>query len=190
MIGWPPNRTKPRIAAITTASRRSTNHSPARRGRSARSMNSIVRVVDSRPDITLSPMVTSWAERAVGVALASRSRRLAKAVGLDRADASFLSDRKKYHERGHEEERARVGTSDRGVTTIGDSAVSQAVAGLTIGSDGAYTLDATNAAYQSLDTGESAIVTATYTVTDGDATDSATLTLTVTVNEFRRVGRG
>ena len=69
MIWCEPNRTKPPIAAMTTARMRSTNHSPARHGRSARSISSIVRVVDSRPDITLSPMLTSCAEMAVGVAL-------------------------------------------------------------------------------------------------------------------------
>jgi VCBS repeat-containing protein len=55
------------------------------------------------------------------------------------------------------------------------------VAGLTINKDGSYTLDASNAAYQSLAAGATKVVVASYTVTDDKgAKDTDTLTITVT----------
>ena len=48
----------------TTVTTRRTHHSPARSGRSARSMSAIVLVVDSRPSMTLSPRLIRPAEMA------------------------------------------------------------------------------------------------------------------------------
>ncbi len=56
-----------------------------------------------------------------------------------------------------------------------------AVAGLTLNTDGSYSLDAGNAAYQSLAAGATLDVVANYTVTDEHgASDSSTLTVTLT----------
>ena len=56
-----------------------------------------------------------------------------------------------------------------------------AVAGLTLNADGSYSLDAGNAAYQSLAAGATLEVVANYTVTDEHgASDSSTLTVTLT----------
>src|SRR5204863_486785 len=55
------------------------------------------------------------------------------------------------------------------------------VAGLTLNTDGSYTLDATNVAYQHLAQGATTDVVANYTVTDDHgATATSTLTITVT----------
>ncbi|RYD68314.1 MAG: tandem-95 repeat protein, partial [Sphingomonadales bacterium] len=55
------------------------------------------------------------------------------------------------------------------------------VAGLTINSNGTYSFDAANAAYQSLSQGQTQSVVANYTVIDGSGlTATATLTITVT----------
>ena len=55
------------------------------------------------------------------------------------------------------------------------------VAGLTLNADGGYSFDAANAAYQHLAEGATTDVVASYTVTDDHgATDTATLTITVT----------
>ena len=55
------------------------------------------------------------------------------------------------------------------------------VAGLTLNTDGSYSFDAANAAYQHLAEGATTDVVANYTVTDEHgATDTATLTITLT----------
>src|SRR5205085_6622295 len=55
------------------------------------------------------------------------------------------------------------------------------VAGLTLSSNGSYSFDPANAAYQSLAAGATQNVIASYTVTDDHgATGTATLTITVT----------
>ena len=61
------------------------------------------------------------------------------------------------------------------------------VAGLTLLGDGSYSFDPSVAAYQSLAAGATQIVVATYTLTDDQgATDTATLTITVTgINDAR-----
>ncbi|WP_242098672.1 VCBS domain-containing protein [Sphingomonas sp. CROZ-RG-20F-R02-07] len=60
-------------------------------------------------------------------------------------------------------------------------ALNAPVAGLTLNTDGSYSFDASNAAYQALAQGETQIVTANYTVTDDHgATAVSTLTVTVT----------
>ena len=54
-------------------------------------------------------------------------------------------------------------------------------AGLTFNTDGSYSFDAANAAYQHLAAGATTDVVANYTVTDEHgATDTATLTITLT----------
>ena len=58
---------------------------------------------------------------------------------------------------------------------------SAAPAGLTFNSNGTYTFDASNAAYQSLGVGQSKVLTVPYTVTDDQgATSTANLVITVT----------
>src|SRR6185436_2341669 len=56
-----------------------------------------------------------------------------------------------------------------------------APAGLTFNADGSYSFDASNAAYQTLGVGQSAVVTVPYTVTDDQgASSTANLVITVT----------
>jgi VCBS repeat-containing protein len=60
-------------------------------------------------------------------------------------------------------------------------ALNAPVAGLTLVSNGIYSFDTSNAAYQHLAAGATQVVTATYTATDDHgATDTATLTITLT----------
>ena len=60
-------------------------------------------------------------------------------------------------------------------------ALNAPVAGLTLVSNGIYSFDTSNAAYQHLADGATQVVTATYTATDDHgATDTATLTITLT----------
>ena len=59
-------------------------------------------------------------------------------------------------------------------------ALAAPVAGLTVAANGAWTFDASNAAYQDLGVGETRVVTANYTVSDGKG-GAATSTLTITV---------
>ncbi|WP_164548672.1 VCBS domain-containing protein [Mesorhizobium sp. M7D.F.Ca.US.005.01.1.1] len=60
-------------------------------------------------------------------------------------------------------------------------ALNAPVAGLTLNTNGGYSLDAGNAAYQHLAAGATTDVVANYTVTDEHgATSSASLTITVT----------
>ncbi len=60
-------------------------------------------------------------------------------------------------------------------------AVNQApVAGLSFGSNGTYTFDPTNAAYNDIRAGQTRAVAVTYTVTDGELSTNGTLTITVT----------
>ncbi|MDF1692283.1 MAG: tandem-95 repeat protein [Zhongshania sp.] len=54
------------------------------------------------------------------------------------------------------------------------------LAGLTFNSDGSYSFDASNAAYQQLAAGESKALSFDYVVSDGSKTASSTLTITVT----------
>jgi VCBS repeat-containing protein len=76
-----------------------------------------------------------------------------------------------------------VATND---TDIDDAAtrtyaLNGSVAGLTIASDGSYSFNPSNAAYQHIAAGATQVVIATYTVTDDHgATDTATLTINVT----------
>ncbi len=58
--------------------------------------------------------------------------------------------------------------------------VSGSVAGLSIGSDGSYSFDPSNNAYQSLAQDETSEVVANFNVSDGLQTASSTLTITVT----------
>ena len=74
----------------TTATSRSTHHSPARRGRSARSMSAMVLLVDSRPSMTLSPRFTSPLEIACGLtdlAFSAISDGAGRDVALDALDS-------------------------------------------------------------------------------------------------------
>ncbi len=76
-----------------------------------------------------------------------------------------------------------VATNDSDVDTgaVLTYTLNSAVAGLTLNSNGSYSFNAGNAAYQSLALGQTQVVTATYTVTDQHgATASSTLTITVT----------
>ncbi|MEN3972129.1 Ig-like domain-containing protein [Sphingomicrobium sp. XHP0235] len=59
-------------------------------------------------------------------------------------------------------------------TLVGDP-----IPGLTLNSDGSYSFNAGNAAYQDLDTGESETIVATFQVSDGQSTNNGTLTITV-----------
>ena len=57
----------------------------------------------------------------------------------------------------------------------------ETLAGFSMSSDGSWSLDATNPAYQSLAQGSSGTYEIDYTVSDGQGgTDTATLTITVT----------
>ena len=70
---------------------------------------------------------------------------------------------------------------DDGETATLNYTLNAAVAGLTLDPDGSYSFDPTHAAYQHLAAGRTIDVVATYTVTDAqNATDTATLTITVT----------
>jgi VCBS repeat-containing protein len=64
------------------------------------------------------------------------------------------------------------------------------LAGLTLNTDGSYTLDATNAAFQHLAEGAKTDVVANYTVSDGKGgSDSASLTITITgTNDAALIG--
>ncbi|MGB4065513.1 MAG: VCBS domain-containing protein, partial [Azonexus sp.] len=69
---------------------------------------------------------------------------------------------------------------DTGATLSYAAAAGQvAVAGLTFNNDGSYSFDPSNAAYQDLAEGESREVAFNYTVSDGTATDTDTLTISV-----------
>jgi VCBS repeat-containing protein len=68
-------------------------------------------------------------------------------------------------------------------------ALATPVAGLTINADGSYSLDARDAAYQSLTAGQSQVVNANYTVTDGTVTSTGTLAITVMGTNEPPVGR-
>ena len=83
------------------------------------------------------------------------------------------------------------GTAVTGTVATGDSdvdtgavltyALNGTVAGLTVGSDGSYSFDPSDTAYQHIAQGHTETVTASYTVTDEfGATDISTLTITVT----------
>lgn len=75
-----------------------------------------------------------------------------------------------------------IGDTDPDVgDTLSYSVVGTAPAGLTVNSDGTYTFNAANAAYQGLGVGQTQVVTATIAVTDGNgATVNTTLAITVT----------
>jgi VCBS repeat-containing protein len=71
--------------------------------------------------------------------------------------------------------------SDPDNDTLTFALTGTAPAGLTFNSNGGFTFDANNAAYNSLAAGATQVVTVPYTVTDPDgATASSTLTITVT----------
>ena len=66
-----------------------------------------------------------------------------------------------------------------------------AVAGLTLNTNGAWSFDPTNAAYQSLAAGEEKDITVSWTVTDDEgATDSSSFTITITGTNDAAVIRG
>ncbi|MGI4732982.1 MAG: Ig-like domain-containing protein [Janthinobacterium lividum] len=76
-----------------------------------------------------------------------------------------------------------VATNDHDVDhgAVLSYALAAPVAGLTVGTDGSYHFDPSNAAYQALAQGETQVVTASYTVTDEHgSTAASTLAITVT----------
>ena len=71
--------------------------------------------------------------------------------------------------------------SDVDTTDVLTYALNAPVAGLTLNANGTYSFDATNAAYNSLAAGQTQVVVANYTVSDGKGgTATSTLTITVT----------
>jgi VCBS repeat-containing protein len=71
--------------------------------------------------------------------------------------------------------------SDVDATDVLTYALNAPVAGLTLNANGTYSFDATNAAYDSLAAGQTQVVVANYTVSDGNGgTATSTLTITVT----------
>ena len=61
-------------------------------------------------------------------------------------------------------------------------------AGLTFNTDGSYSFDPSNAIYQHLALGATQTVAVSYTISDGAATDTATLTITVNGTNDAPVG--
>ncbi|WP_295641014.1 Ig-like domain-containing protein, partial [uncultured Methylibium sp.] len=76
---------------------------------------------------------------------------------------------------------AVVGTDIDANAALSYALVGSAPAGLVFGSDGSYSFDPSNAAYQSLGTGQSQVITVPYRVTDDQgATSTANLVITIT----------
>ena len=67
-----------------------------------------------------------------------------------------------------------------GTTSANGTSVTGTYGTLTIGADGSYTYTADQAAADALDAGDQVTDVFVYTINDGDATDTATLTITVT----------